>query len=285
MRVKKQVFLILPALLLVLLLFSALYVASPAYTGARFADEAKDHVGIYLEDETIYTSDPEAVLVEGTTATITKGGSYKLSGALSDGQIIIAAPVEDEVVLKLDDVDLHCEHSAPIWAKSAGKLKLSLPEDTINRLSDGPVYSDPDPAVKCPSACVYAQCDLTIKGTGQLTVDAAFRNGVQSTDDLHLNGGVLLVTAPHYALRGKDEVTVTAGIHQLTCDDTAVSTVGYVDVQAGELTIDTGGSAFHAFQSVRVGAGSRVKARCGLMSVQCSGPIELAYPITEGEEE
>lgn len=281
---KKFLLILLPALLLLLLL-SQLYCASPSFPGGRFADEAADHVGIYLEGEGIFTSDAEAVQVAGTTATIVKGGEYRLSGSLSDGQIIVDVPKEEQVVLKLDNVELHCERSAPIWARSADRVKLSLPEDTINVLSDGALHDDPDPETNLPTACVYAQCDLTIKGKGQLTVEASFRNGIASTDSLYLKNGILSVSAPHTALRGKDDVTMVGGLCQVSCDDSAVTSAGFVDIQGGELHIDTNGSAFQAVSSVTVGPEARVSARCGALSVQCSGPITLANPITETEGE
>ena len=284
MKPKKLLPLLLPGLLLVVVL-SGLYVASPGFTGGRFRDEAASHVGVYLEKNQILVSDPEAVQVEGTTATIVKGGEYKLSGSLYDGQIIVDAPAEEQVVLKLDNVDIHCEHSAPLWAKNADRVKLKLPEDSINRFSDGVMYNDPDPEVKSPSACIYSQCDLTVKGKGQLTVEANFQDGIQSTDSLYLKNGVVMVTAPHYALRGKDDVTMIGGIWQLSSDYTAVSSAGFVDIQGGEMEIDTNGSAFHAVTAVTVGENSRVRARCGLLPVQCGGRIELAYPIAEGEGE
>lgn len=287
MKPKKPLIFVLPAVLglLLLLLLSARYVASPAFAGAQYTVEAADHRGIYLEDENILVSDREAVQVKGTTATIVKGGEYKLSGALSNGQIVVDVPEEEQVVLKLDNVDIHCEHSAPIWVRSADRVKLSLPEDSINRLSDGVIYNDLDPEAKYPTACVYAQSDLTVKGKGQLTVEANFRDGIVATDSLYLKNGVVMIDAHGTALRGKDDVTMVGGIYQVHCDDDAVTTAGFVDIQGGELTIDTGGSAFHAFSAVNVGEESRVRAHCGLLPVQCGGSISLAYPITEEEVE
>jgi hypothetical protein len=62
MKPKKLLPLLLPGLLLVVVL-SGLYVASPGFTGGRFRDEAASHVGVYLEKNQILVSDPEAVQV------------------------------------------------------------------------------------------------------------------------------------------------------------------------------------------------------------------------------
>lgn len=282
MKQNKLLCFLLPGLL-VLLLLSALYAASPSFPGTRFDEEVAGHVGILLEDHGILTSDEDAVLVDGSTATIVKGGEYRLTGSLEDGQIIINAPEEEQVVLKLDSVVLHCEHSAPIWAKSADRVKLSLPEDSVSILSDGSVHNQPEADAALPTACVYAQCDLTVKGKGQLIVDARFRNGIASTDSLYLKNGVVSVTAPRTALRGKDDVTMVGGILDLKCGDSAVTSAGFVDLQGGELRIDTDGSAIHAVTGVTVAEAARVQAHCALLPVQCAGPIRLAYPIAETE--
>ncbi len=278
MNRNKLLFVLIPVLLLLLLLAQR-YSASPSFPGSQFAEEATGHVGIYLEGDRVFTSDEEAVLVEGSTATIVKGGEYRLSGTLTDGQIIVDAPAEEQVVLKLDDVVLHCEHSAPIWARSADRVKLSLPEDSINLFSDGALYNAPDPEANMPTACIYAQCDLTIKGKGQLTVNAAFRNGIVSTDSLYLKNGVVNVTAPGTALRGKDDVTILDGTYELHSGGTAVTSAGFIDVQGGAMRIDADGSALQAFRSVTAGPEARISARTGLLTVQCSGTIELSNPI------
>ncbi len=277
-----KILLALPALLLICLL-ALLYSASPLYSGGWFDQEAAGHVGLYLEDSGILTSDKEAVRIQGSTATIVAPGEYKLSGSLTDGQIIVAAGPEDQVELKLDNVSIHCEHSAPIWVQSADRVKIKLPEDSVNFLSDGEFYDCPDPEASVPSACIFSSSDLTIKGKGELTVTAAYRNGISSSDSLYIKSGVLTVTAPNVALRGKDDVTVEGGLLTLTSGDTAVKTNGFVDVQGGQFNITTGGSAFHAVTGVTVAESSQVQAECGLTPVRCLGPVELAYPLTESE--
>lgn len=280
-HVSAKFFLIFP-LLLLLLVLTARFSASGSYSGGWFNQETQGYVGMYLEDSGILTSDEEAVHVSGSTATIVKAGHYELSGSLSDGQIIVDAGPEDEVVLELDNVNIHCEHSCPIWVKQADRVKLKLPEDSLNILSDGAFYDAPAAGTSSPKACVYSRSDLTIKGKGSLTVNAAFHSGIVSTDSLYIKNGILTVNAPHYALRGNDDVTIVGGVLTLESGDDGICSSGYIDVQGGELSLTAGACGLRAVTGVNVGQDSRLRCLSRLESVQCLKNVSLAYDITEG---
>ena len=63
-----------------------------------------DAVDIVLSDGSSAT-DADNVTIEGDVITITKAGSYKLTGSLSNGQIIVECDENDKVQLVLDDAD------------------------------------------------------------------------------------------------------------------------------------------------------------------------------------
>lgn len=159
------------------------------------------------------------VSVSGSTYTITSTGTYVVTGTLSDGQIIIDAGEEDEVELDLSGASITCSYDSPIYAKSAGKLKLKAVEGTVNVVIDARAakVSENDTT---GSAAVYAECDLNLAGKGTLAVTAGYNNGIQSKDDLQIKNLTLTVTAPNNALKGNDSVTIESG------SVTAISTAG-----------------------------------------------------------
>lgn len=55
------------------------------------------------------------------TIEITSGGTYIISGSLSDGQIIVNAPDSEKVHLILNNVTLGSSTGAPIYVKSSDK--------------------------------------------------------------------------------------------------------------------------------------------------------------------
>ncbi len=159
------------------------------------------------------------VTLSGSTYTITSGGTYVVTGTLSDGQIIIDAGEEDEVELDLSGASITCSYDSPIFAKNAGKLKIKAVEGTVNVVSDARTANVSE-AETAGSAAIYAECDLNLAGKGTLAVTAGYNNGIHSKDDLKIKNLTLTVTAPNNALKGNDSVTIESG------SVTVISTAG-----------------------------------------------------------
>lgn len=263
------------ALLLVLALCAAIlygFIGSSGFSGTRFSEEAAGHGGLYLEYDRIFASDLASIEVDGTTAIITGPGKYELSGVLEDGQIIVDAGAEDEVTLELDDVSIHCSYSAPIWVKCAGKVKIKLPEDTVNTLSDGEFYTQPAPDADMPNGCISSAADLTIKGKGSLTVTASFRNGISTSDDLEIRNGLLTVTAPKHALRGKDSVELTGGTISLTAGENAIHTLGDISAEGCTVDLTAGALGMKAVTAVTLQESAVIHAKAPAL-IGCNGTV------------
>lgn len=123
---------------------------------------------IRLLDSGIQVSDSDAV-VQGNTVTITKAGTYIISGSVSDGQIIVDSSDEGYVWLVLDNVSITSRDSSAIYVKSADNTLITLPEGTTNTVTDGKdyVFEKEDTSL---NAVIYSKDDLCINGTGSLTV-------------------------------------------------------------------------------------------------------------------
>ena len=85
---------------------------------ATVSAPASAAVQIALADDAI-TVDGDGVTVNGNVATIARAGVYSLSGALSDGQIVVDTTDEGLVQLILDGVKLANASSAPQQARSS----------------------------------------------------------------------------------------------------------------------------------------------------------------------
>lgn len=147
---------------------------------------------------------------EGATLTISSAGTYTFSGKVDDGMIVVSAPETDEVTLVLSGLSASCSFNSPLFFKSADKVKLVVAEGSFNEIIDArPVLTAEDDAQG--SAAVYAECDLSISGTGSLVVSAGYNNGIHSKDDLKIKEASIKVTAPDNALKGNDSLTVESG--------------------------------------------------------------------------
>lgn len=163
------------------------------------ADTRKASASILLSGSSASVSGTGAEAENGIV-TITEGGTYEISGTLEDGQICVKTPDED-VTLILKNVSVTSSSGSPFVILKANSVTLSLPDGTESTLTDSETYdSDED-------ACLYSKADLTIEGTGTLTVNANYKNGITGKDTLTIRDSTLSVTAANHGITGKDSLT------------------------------------------------------------------------------
>ena len=131
--------------------------------------DSATEIPIVLAGDSI-TADAASVTVDGSRATITSAGTYHISGALTDGQIVVDTPDEEVVRLILDGVTIHNTTGAPIAVSNAEEVVIVLADGSENFVSDGASYVFADPAEDEPNAAIFSKADLTIAGNGALTV-------------------------------------------------------------------------------------------------------------------
>ncbi|MBQ1901146.1 MAG: carbohydrate-binding domain-containing protein [Lachnospiraceae bacterium] len=121
-----------------------------AAAGTACSFGTADASGIYAEvdveeiDATIALSDSGStasgsgvdISDDGATITITKSGTYEVSGELSEGRIVVDAENQDVVII-LNGVTLTCEDKGAIFAKNADSLIVYVAEGTENTITSG----------------------------------------------------------------------------------------------------------------------------------------------------
>ena len=231
--------------------------------------DAETAVTVTLEGTTASCAS-DAVTIEGGRITIREEGTYLLSGTLTEGQVIVDAGEEDKVQLVLDGADITSASSAAISCKSADKVFLTTAAGTEDHLSNGGTFEAIDE--NDIDAVVFSKCDLTLNGSGSLTVDSPAGHGIVSKDELTVGGGTYAVTAASHGLTGKDDVAIAGGsftiisgkdaIHadhgedtdkgflyiadgafDLTAQGDGLSASGDLQIDGGDLTIVTGGGS------------------------------------------
>ena len=195
---------------------------------------------------------------DGRTVTITEGGDYLLSGSFS-GQVVVDAGKKDDVRLILNGVEINAPDSAAIWVKQADKVILTLAEGSENILADSASRGADDES----DAAVYAEDDLSINGSGSLTVNGLYHHGVHTKNDLAVTGGQITVTAAADGLKGKDSVAVSGGVLDIAADgdgiqssETNDASKGWVHIDGGSLTIAAGEDGIQAETDLLVADGS-----------------------------
>ena len=228
----------------------------------------RDLAGTYEESGAVYvtlsddgiTGETAGVAINGQTMTITAEGTYIFSGTLSEGQIVVDAD-NAKVQIVFDNVDITCASSAAVYVKSAEKVFVTLAEGSQNTLRNTDEYVAIDD--NNIDAVIFAKSDLTLNGTGSLTIVSAEGHGIVSKDDLKITGGTYDITAAGHALSGKDSVRIADGtfilnaekdgIHAENADD---EEKGYIYIADGDFTITSDGDGMDASNIVQIEDGT-----------------------------
>lgn len=179
-----------------------------------------------------------AVVVAGSTVTITAGGTYRLSGQLSDGALVVAAGDEDVVRIVLDNASVSSSTGSAVDIQSANEVLLYLEAGTTNTLSDTASYANT--ATDAPNAAVYSLADLTIAGAGKLSVNGNYQDGIVSKDGLVLASGNVTVKAADDGIKGKDYTVLLAGSYAVTAGGDGIKSTNDTDADSGWLLMAGG---------------------------------------------
>ena len=251
-------------------------IAAPAFADAPATDvldmsgmfSERDSATDYDESEAVAISlegntascDSSAVSIDANTVTITAEGAYILSGELN-GMVIVNVDKAQKVQLVLNGARIASETSAAIYVIQADKVFVTLAEGSENALSNGGGFVAIDE--NDIDAALFSKEDLTLNGSGSLTVSSPAGHGIFSKDDLAVTGGTYVIDAASHGLNGKDSVrildgsfTITAGkdgVHSENNDD---ADKGFVAIADGEFTIASEGDGISASGVLQIDGGS-----------------------------
>ncbi len=209
------------------------------YTDHEEADDytwdASVVTAIALNGNTI-RSESESVLINETTATITKAGTYSISGSLNNGQIVVNTTDEGAVRLILNGINIISSTDTPIYVANADKTVIVLAENTKNFVADTTSNES--------NATLFSKDDLTIYGSGSLTVNGNSKDAIRSNDGLIIKSGTITVSAVDDGICGKDylviksgKLVVNSGGDCLKADNDADINKGYVSIQGGSISV------------------------------------------------
>ncbi len=221
--------------------------------------KAEDYDTSIPSDAVTITGNGEIVDISGAGAktdggavTITKGGTYVLSGVFN-GQILIDADKEALVHLVLAGAQMTCTDSAAIYGVQSDKIVITLQDGTANQIEDGETYVYETAEEEEPNAAIFSKDDLTINGTGSLIVQGNYEDAIGTKDDLLIVSGNYQIDAVEDGVQGKDSLTIlngtfiiTAGNDALKASNDTDTDKGWVLIDNGTYTISAGDDAIHA---------------------------------------
>ena len=236
----------------------------------QVSENSGDPVISFANGSVTIANDNGCITQSEKTITLTCEGNYQLTGKSSDNQVIVNAGSSDKVYLYLNGLQLASATDAPIYVQNASKTFLMLVDGTTNSLEDASkrtqTYTKANGSVDTTNATVYAKDDLTIKGSGKLTVTGNYNNGIHCSDDLRIRDlPDITVKAKNHAIKGKGSVSIEGGYFDLTAtngdgiksdegDDAGAVTEnkGVVSITGGEFKITAGDDGIQAFNYVLI---------------------------------
>lgn len=215
--------------------------------------DASKAVTIQLTDSKVSVSG-KGVKVSGQVVAITEPGTYVVSGTLKAGQLIVATDKEQKVHLILKGAHITSNSGPALWVQSAEKVVLTLEKGTKNSLTDSANYILANEEDE-PDAALFSKEDLSINGTGTLTVSGKYSAGIKSKDTLLVMGGTLNVSAVKHALNGKDAVGILGGTLTVTSGEDGVHSSTQVMIKTSSLNIAAGDDGIHADEVLTIDGG------------------------------
>ena len=270
-----------------LILAASVALAGCSMTGeetAASSDSSASGEDLYSDRdyETDYdTDEAQYIELDGEGLTITSEGTYVISGAIDDGQLLIDAGEEDKIQLVLDGVDITSYDSAAIYILSADKVFITTEEGSVNHLTNTAGFAED--ADSNEDAVIFSKADLTLNGEGTLIVSSA-DNGITSKDDLVITGGTYEIECQGHALQGKDLIAIADGVFDLTSGEDAIhgknsddAALGDVTINGGSFTITAGDDAVHSESDLLI-------TDCSMNILSCEEGLEgNTVTITGGD--
>ncbi|MDD3392217.1 MAG: carbohydrate-binding domain-containing protein [Bacilli bacterium] len=163
---------------------------------------------------------------------ITKAGVYNFSGSFNY-QIIV--DTDENIKIVLNNVTITNDDGPAILINSAKNAYIEIVG--TNTLSDGSTYDVSDEDI---NGCIFSKDDLILLGTGTLNINANYKDGIVSKDDLVIKSGTYNITSQDDGIRGKDSVVILDGTFYIDAEGDGIKSTNDSDEEKGYILIEGG---------------------------------------------
>lgn len=188
------------------------------------SSEVKEIKYIYLQGSTAQYSG-SGVMVDGSTVTITKGGTYVISGTLDDGSIQVLTD-DKKVYLELDNAHVTNSLGAALNVQQAKRITVTTLAGTTNSFTDGGVHEE-------DRGAIFTNDTIELMGEGVLNITANYAHGIRSDDDIILTSGTVNITSTKSGLHCNDGIEINGGNLFCDADTNGIKTAGYINITGG----------------------------------------------------
>lgn len=218
-------------------------VASAVQTVSTTAASAVSYEGVKITftNSAITADSNDGLEIDGTNLTITKSGTYLLSGTCANGSVKVKKSTTG-VTLVLQGLSLTCEGTAPLVCGKSTEVTIIVGANTENTLADTENNNEENGNTQAENAVIKCKdgSQVTLCGTGSLTIQANAKNGIHSGATTQEEGEAGLTIR---------ELTLNIG-----AANDAVNAEAVLNVESGNLSISAGDDALHCDNTLSIGA-------------------------------
>ena len=206
-------------------------VSSVSYQGTK----------IKFTDSAITADSNDGLEIDGTNLTVTKSGTYLLSGTCANGSVKVKKGTTG-VTLVLQGLSLTCEDTAPMVCGKSTEVTIVAGANTENTLADTENNNEETGNTDAENAVIKCKdgSQVILCGTGSLTIQANAKNGIHSGATTQEDGEAGLTFR---------ELTLNIG-----AANDAVNAEAALSVESGNLSISAGDDALHCDNTLSIGA-------------------------------
>ena len=202
------------------------------------------------------------IKIVDSTITITEEGTYYFTGTASNANIVVNASDDAKVILVFENANITSTNTSVINGINAKKITINLVEGSTNTFTDSSnytVFTEDDE----PDATVFSKTDLIISGKGTLNINANYKDGIASKDELIISDATLKITSEDDGIRGKDyaqisnaTITINSKGDGIKSTNDTDSEKGYIVISNSNITINTTADAIQAETILRITSGN-----------------------------
>lgn len=223
------------------------------------------------------TASSDSVKIDGSVVTITEEATYVISGTLDDGSVVIQVPDDAKPHIVLKGASITSSDSAALYINNADKVFVTLAEGTENTLANGGSFENADDGV---DGTLFSRDDLTINGSGALSVSSPSGHGIVCKDDLVLTGGSYDIDSAYHGLDANDSIRIAgasldieSGKDALHSENNDDDSLGFIYIESGSIDAVTEGDG--------ISSGAYVQIEGGSFTLVCGGGSENGTKSTQ----
>lgn len=229
-----------------------------------------------LKQEADLSEAQTITLSDGQMVTVNVEGVYVVNGIAKNATVIVEADDSAKVQLVLDGLNVTNDDYPVIYVKSADKVFVTLNGENYLAVT-GTFKTDGTEEV---DAVIYAKDDITLNGSGSLTVKST-ADGITGKDDLKITGGTYDITAANHGIKGKDSVriadgtfTINAGKDGIHSSNDSEEDKGYIYIADGTFNITAKSDGIQAVSVLQIADGD--------ITINGAEGLEATYVLVDG---